>query len=267
MSFRRLFAVTLRYIYLVRSNYTRFVQLFVWIVLDVILWGFITKYLNGIGGTGIDFTTTLLGAVVLWDMVTRAMQGVTTPFLEDIYARNLLNYFASPLTIVEYIAGLTLASILTTALGLLVLLVLAAIFFGLALWHLGLSLAIFVLLLFIFGIAIGILGITIVLRLGPSAEWLVWPLPTVLSPFAAVFYPLSVMPLWMQFIARLIPASYVFEGMRDIVEGRGYDANSMLLAALLDVVFLALSCLIFARVYRAAVRSGAIARYSAESYS
>jgi ABC-2 type transport system permease protein len=267
MNARRTLAIALRYYYLLRSNAARLVQLFVWIVLDVVLWGFITKYLNGIGETGVNFTSTLLGAVVLWDFVTRSMQGVSTPFLEDIYARNLMNFFASPLSILEYLSGLVLVSVLSGALGLAVLIGLSALFFGLAIWQLGLALVAFVFLLFVFGIALGIIGISIVLRLGPSAEWFVWPLPTVLSPFAAVFYPVAVMPLWMQTVSHIIPASYVFEGMRAIVAHGTVDYGSLLLAALLDLVFLVIAGAIFTRVYRAAVRSGAIARYSAESFS
>jgi ABC-2 type transport system permease protein len=267
MNTRRLFAITLRYLYLLRDNYTRLVQLFVWTILDVVLWGFITKYLDSVSTPGINFTSTLLGAVVLWDFMTRAMQGVSTPFLEDIWARNLLNFFASPLTIVEYIAGLTLASILTSAVGLFVLISLAALFFGLAIWQLGFALGAFLILLFVFGISLGIVALAIVLRLGPSAEWFVWPLPTVLSPFAGVFYPVAVMPLWMQTVAHLIPASYVFEGMRAILERGTVEYASLAWAAALDIIFLAICCTLFVRVYRAAVKSGAIARYSAESFS
>lgn len=267
MNLRRLTAITLRYFYLLRSNYARLVQIFVWVVLDVVLWGFITKYLDSVGSSGVNFTSTLLGAVVLWDFVTRAMQGVSTPFLEDVYARNLLNFFASPLSIAEYITGLTLASILTSAIGLVVLVVLSALFFGLAIWQLGIAFALFLMLLFVFGVSLGIFGISIVLRLGPSAEWFVWPLPTVLSPFAAVFYPVSVMPPWMQAVAHVIPASYVFEGMRDILQRGTVDYGSLAWAAVLDVAILAIACFIFVRTYRATVRSGAIARYSAESFS
>lgn len=267
MNLRRTCAIALRYLYLLRSNFARLVQLFVWIVLDIVLWGFITKYLNGVGNASVDFTTTLLGAVVLWDFVTRSMQGVSTPFLEDIYARNLLNFFASPLSIAEYLSGLVLVSVLSGIVGLLVLIGLSALLFGLAIWQLGGVLALFVLLLFVFGIALGIVGISIVLRLGPSAEWFVWPLPTVLSPFSAVFYPVAVMPAWMQMVAHVVPASYVFEGMRALLQRGEVDLGSLVLASILDAAFLAVAGFIFWRVYRAAVKSGAIARYSAESFS
>jgi ABC-2 type transport system permease protein len=125
----------------------------------------------------------------------------------------------------------------------------------------------FVLVLFLSGIALGILGAAIVLRFGPASEWLIWPIPSVLSPFVGVFYPLSTLPGWMQAIARLLAPSYVFEGMRSIIAGKGVPVGQLAFGAALAVVYVVLACLIFARIYRYAIRSGLIARYSAESVS
>jgi ABC-2 type transport system permease protein len=194
------------------------------------------------------------------------MQGVSTPFLEDVWSRNLLNFFASPLTIGEYLGGLILASIGTSSLGLFAMTILAAWLFGLALWTLGAAFAAFVVLLFIFGIGLGIIAIGIVLRLGPSAEWFVWPIPTILTPFVGVYYPISILPLWMQIISKILPPTYVFEGLRSIIEKHVVDWASLGLAFILDCIFLALAYLFFSYIYRRAVQSGAIARYSAESF-
>src|SRR5581483_5510750 len=79
----------------------------------------------------------------------------------------------------------------------------------------------YILILFVFGIALGIFASAMVLRLGPAAEWFVWPIPAVLSPFAGVFYPLSTLPAWMRGIGRILPASYVFEGLRGALVGHG----------------------------------------------
>ena len=83
----------------------------------------------------------------------------------------------------------------------------------------------FVLVLFLFGMALGVAAIAIVLRMGPAAEWFVWPIPALLSPFAAVYYPLSTLPRPMQWFSRLLPPSYVFEGMRAVVAGRRFDGR------------------------------------------
>ena len=106
-----------------------------------------------------------------------------------------------------------------------------------------------------------------VLRLGPAAEWFVWPIPAVVSPFAGVFYPLSTLPTWMQSIGHLLPPSYVFEGMRTIVAGGTFSGTALLWGLGLAVLDILLACWFFTHVYRQAVRTGLIARYSAESVS
>src|SRR5574338_1212995 len=111
-------AIVLRQVYLVRGSIARFLPLFAWVATDMILWGFITRYLNTVSRSGMDFVPTLLGAVMLWDFFTRVMQGVTTAFLEDVWSRNFLNLFATPLSIGEYVTGLVVTSVVTSVIGL-----------------------------------------------------------------------------------------------------------------------------------------------------
>jgi ABC-2 type transport system permease protein len=125
----------------------------------------------------------------------------------------------------------------------------------------------FILVLFLFGIAMGIFATAIVLRLGPAAEWFIWPLPALISPFVSVFYPLSTLPVWMQWTARLLPPSYVFESLRATVNGQGPWWPGLVLSSVLASLYIALAGFTFSRVFRFAVRTGLIARYSAESVS
>jgi ABC-2 type transport system permease protein len=267
MFFNRAAAIVLRQFYLLRGSPSRVFPLFVWVAIDIVLWGFITRYLNAVSGSGLDFVPSLLGAVLLWDFLTRVMQGVTMAFFEDVWSRNFLNIFATPLSISEYVGGLVLTSIATSSVGLIVMIVVAGTVFDLSLFSYGVMLVPFLLVLFLFGIALGIFGSAVVLRLGPSAEWFVWPIPAVVSPFAGVFYPLATLPKWMQFIGHLLPPSYVFEGMRAIVTGGAFSGTTLLWGVGLAVLYILLACGFFLSVYRHAVRTGLIARYSAESVS
>jgi len=260
-------AIVLRQFYLMRGSLSRVLPLFVWAGIDIVLWGFITKYLNTITSSGHKFVPSLLGAVLLWDFLIRVMQGVTMTFFEDVWSRNFLNIFATPLSIAEYISGLVLSSIVTSSVGLVVMVLLATTLFGLSFLVYGLMLVPFFLVLFMCGIALGILGSGLVLRLGPPAEWFVWPIPAIISPFVGVFYPLATLPRWMQFISRFLPPSHVFEGMRAIVLGRPIAPYGLLWGFGLAVLYILLACWFFASVYRHAVRTGLIARYSAETLS
>jgi ABC-2 type transport system permease protein len=107
----------------------------------------------------------------------------------------------------------------------------------------------------------------LVLRLGPAAEWFIWPIPAVISPFAGVFYPIAVLPEWMQAVSRVLPPSYVFESLRAIVAGNPASGGSLAIGTALACVDILLAAWFFTSVYRRAVRTGLIARYSAESVS
>jgi len=269
MGFRaaRAAAVTLRQFYLIRGSLSRVLPLFTWVVLDMVLWGFMTRYLDAVTAATHRFGVALLGAVLLWDFLTRVMQGVTMAFFEDVWSRNFLNVFATPLTVGEYVGGLVASSVLTSLVGLAVMLAVAGAGFGLSLLVYGAALAPFVLVLFLFGIALGVLGAAIVLRLGPAAEWFVWPIPALVSPFAGVFYPLETLPPWMRAVSGALPPSYVFEGMRAVAAGSDVSGPALARGAVLAALYVLLACWVFARVFRYAVRTGLIARYSAESLS
>lgn len=260
-------AIVLRQFYLVRGSLSRLLPMFAWVGVDIVLWGFITKYLNAVASPSFNFVPTLLGAVLLWDFFARVMQGITMAFFEDVWSRNFLNFFATPLSISEYVGGLVLSSIATSSVGLVVMVVLSTGVFGLSFFTYGVMLVPFFLVLFLFGIALGIVGISLVLRFGPASEWFVWPIPALLSPFAGVFYPVATLPRWMQYVSHLLPPSYVFEGMRQIVLGRTVSSALIAGGACLSVLYIVVASWLFARTYRHAVRTGLIARYSAETVS
>ncbi len=265
MRLQRTAAVMLRQAYLLRGSPARVLPLFAWVGIDVVLWGFITRYLNALTAARLDLVPVLLGAVLLWDFFIRVMQGVTMAFFEDVWSRNFLNVFTTPISIPEYVGGLVLSSVATSAVGLAVMLALATGIFGLSVFGYGLALVPFLLVLFLFGIALGILATAIVLRLGPASEWLIWPIPAMLSPFAGVFYPLSTLPAWMRAVSRLLPPSYVFEAVRAIVAGAPVPAGGLALGAGLAALDIVLASWVFGRVYSHAVRTGLLARYSAET--
>jgi ABC-2 type transport system permease protein len=261
----RVLAIVLRQVYLLRGSPVRLLPMIAWVAIDIVLWGFITRYLTSLAGARYNFVGAMLGAVLLWDLLTRVMQGITTAFFEDVWSRNFLNLFATPLMVSEYLAGLIATGLCTSFLGVLAMLGLATTVFGLSFFVYGAALIPFVMVLFLSGVALGVLGTAIVLRFGPASEWLIWPIPTVISPFVGVFYPLSTLPAWMQAVGRMLPPSYVFQGMRQILAGQSPDWAGLATAVALAALYLALAFLIFARVYRYAMRTGLIARYSAET--
>lgn len=269
MSIKRIYAIFIRQWFLFRSNPIRLVTIFLWSVMNIILWGFISRYLGTLGQTAFSFATALLGAIILSEFMNRIQQGIMTAFLEDVWSQNFINFFASPLEVREYMGGLVFTSIITSLAGFIVLIVLAGIVFGYNIFQVGLLILPFLFILFLFGMALGLFITAVIFRYGPSAEWLGWPIPFVLSIFSGVFYPVSSLPGALQVLSRLIPASYVFESLRAILASSHFSTNlfnNIAIGSILAIIYLLLSYLFFLRVYRKNLRSGALARFGAESY-
>src|SRR5512145_302217 len=100
---RRIAAIVLRQAYIMRASPARLFSTVAWVAIDIVLWGFITRYLNAVTSPGFDFT--------------RVLHGVTTAFLEDVWSHSFLNVFASPVSIPEYVSGLVLSSVATSSVG------------------------------------------------------------------------------------------------------------------------------------------------------
>ncbi|HRY29073.1 MAG TPA: ABC transporter permease [Elusimicrobiota bacterium] len=264
---QRTAAIALRQYYLMRGSFSRVLPIFAWVAIDMVLWGYMTRYLNAITAAGFDFVPALLGAVLLWDFFIRVMQGVTMAFFEDVWSRNFLNLFTTPLTITEYVGGLVFTSIATSVVGLAAMLSLASTVFGLSMLSYGTMTLPFLLVLFLFGIALGVAGVALVLRFGPAAEWFIWPIPAMISPFAGVFYPISTLPGWMQTVAQGLPLAAVFENLRAMVAGKEPSMPALLWSGCLAGLYVLAAVWSFRHVYRHAVRTGVIARYSAETAS
>ena len=260
----RAFAITLRHLYLLKGSISRVMPIFAWVTIDMILWGFIARYLASVSLPEFNVGTALLAAVVCWGFFGRVTQGVSMAFFEDVWSRNFLNIFTTPLTVAEYICGLALSSVFTSLIALIVLLFMSSWLFNLSLLAHGPAMASLLFTLFVFGIALGIASCTLVLRFGPPAEWFIWPIPAVMAPFVGVFYPLSILPGWMRATGYCLPPSYAFEHLRALVNGAEVSLITTLPALGLALLWLILAGLLFGGVYRSVMRSGLIARYSAE---
>lgn len=258
MSLRRIAAVVLRQMYLYRRSFPRLLEVFYWPLVDLLLWGFVTVYLMK---TSVDlprFVSFFIGALILWDVLFRAQQGIAVSFLEDVWARNLTNIFVSPLRIHEYLTGLIVISGLKVIMAFTVMSAMAGLLYSFNIMKLGIALIPLILNLTAMGWAIGILTMALTLRFGQQAEVLAWALAFLFMPFSAVFYPVDVLPPALQAIAAFIPSAHVFEGMRAVINGGGMPVGHILKAGLLNAVFLLGASGLFAHIHRRALKVGSI---------
>lgn len=262
MRLSHVFGIIVRYVFLMRRTWYRAFDLFYWTAIQIFLWGFITLWFKESIFVGeVNLVLVLLGALVFWELFYRAQQGVVIPFLEDVWARNLVNIFSSPISLREFIAGHLLLSLGKGFLSIALALVLAWALYALRIWELGFYFIPFFVNIFVFGWALGIATIGLIIRFGPSLEMLAWSIPTLLQPFSAVFYPVSILPLFLQKIALLLPTTYLFEGMRAVLLQGVFPWQHVMWATALNIVYFVLALLFFAWMFSRARKKGTLSRF------
>jgi ABC-2 type transport system permease protein len=255
---RRVAAMVLRYWYLLRSSFSRLIELIYWPTVQMLMWGFLQTYLAGQSNNLARAGGVFIGAVMLWDILFRGQLGFSISFLEEMYARNLGNLMISPLRPSEFVAALMIMSLVRLAIGMLPVTLLAIWFFGFNLWGLGLALAAFFANLMLTSWAVGIFVSGLVLRNGLGAETFAWSIMFLLLPLACVYYPVEVLPAWLQHVAWALPPTYVFEGMRALVIEHTFRLDLMIQALGVNAVLFSVAVVAFLALLAAARRNGSL---------
>ena len=255
---RRVAAMMLRYWYLLRSSWPRLIELVYWPTVQMITWGFLQYYITQNSGPFVRAGGTLIGAVLLWDILFRGQLGFSISFLEEMWARNIGNLMMSPLRPFEFVTALMAMSIVRLAIGVIPVTVLALIFFGFNLYGLGFALVIFFINLMLTSWAVGIFVSGLVLRNGLGAENLAWSIMFLFMPLTCVYYPVATLPVWLQPAAWMLPPTYVFEGMRALLIDHTFRADLMVDAFAINVVFFAGGLFGFLKLLQSARRHGAL---------
>lgn len=239
MNFRVLGSIALRYLWLYTRHPVRIVELLFWPLVQLLVWGFLTKYLQSETTGDFPHTITyLIGAIILWDALFRSQQGVAISFLEDVWTRNLLNIFAAPVRTSEYVGAMFLVGFCRVAFTGLILSVVAILAYQFNLYSLELALIPVYMILLMFGWAMGLISVSLILRFGHGAESLAWAVPFFVQPFSAVFYPVSALPSWLQPVSQILPSTHVFEGMRQIIAHDTFPTGHLLAGLALNALFL-----------------------------
>lgn len=258
LAMHRINAMVLRYWYLLRSSWPRMLELIYWPALQIITWGFLQSYISQNAGFFAQAGGTLIGAVILWDILFRGQLGFSISFLEEMWARNLGNLMMSPLKPIEFLMALMIMSLVRLAIGIIPMVILAAVFFHFNLLNFGLPLIVFFCNLIFTSWSLGIFVSGLVLRNGLGAESIVWTLMFGLMPLVCVYYPVSVLPAWLQPIAWCLPPTYVFEGMRALLFDQVFRADLMLGALAINAVLFAVSFASFLLLLNSAKRAGSL---------
>ncbi len=255
-SWRRVAALLLRHLYVLRRSWPRLLELAYWPTMQMMLWGFITTFFLEHSTWVAQAAAVLISAVLLWDVLFRSNLGVALSFIEEIWSRNLGQLFVSPLRPYELVSSLLIMSFIRTIISVTPAAFLALPFFDVWVFQLGPPLIAFFANLLIMGWSVGLVVSALVLRYGLGAESLCWLGIFLVGPISGIYYPIATLPGWLQPVAWALPSAYVFEGMRGVLFEQVFRVDFFAAAVALNVIYLALSCAFFLFMFHTARKKG-----------
>ena len=258
MKLHRIWGVILRYNYLFKHSLDRQVDAFYWPAVDLVLWGITSTYLAS-RSTGIPFAVLMIvSGIVLWIILWRGQYEFTVNILEDMWNKNLINMFASPLTLSEWISAFVLLGIVKASVSVSFAALMAFILYKTNLFVFGFKLLPFMFLLLMTGWWVGLMVGGLIIRFGGKVQNFAWSLVFLIAPFSAVYYPLAALPAWAQRIALIVPSSYVFEGARQVILTGSFDVGKAGTALALNLLYLILALWFFKKSFQKVLQRGLV---------
>jgi len=258
MRWHKIYALSLRHIYLIKSSFPRILDLIYWPSIQIFLWGFISKFFT-LNSTYFDNTVgIILTAAILYDFLFRSSISYNMMFLEEIWSRNFTNLFIAPIKINEIIVSLTLTAIIRTLIGLVPAALLAIPLFKVSIFSIGIPLIFLLISLYIFGVTLGLLVTAGLIRFGPSFESIAWASLFFLAPLGCIYYPIEILPNWLQLVAKCLPLVHIFEEMRNILINDTVNYFSILKSIIISLFYFIFGVIIFYLAYFGARKRGTL---------
>ena len=258
MSWNKIFALSLRHIYLIKGSFPRILDLIYWPTIQIFLWGFISKFFTLSSSYYNNTVGIILSAAILYDFLFRSSISYNMMFLEEIWSRNFTNLFTAPIKLNEIIAALTFTAIFRTLIGLVPASIIAIPLFGISIFKIGTPLIFLLLTLYIFGVTLGLLVTAGLLRFGPSFENIAWASLFFLAPLGCIYYPIEILLDWLQIISKLLPLVYIFEEMRNILIYDMINYFEIAKAMLISILYFVFGVIIFHWSYSGAKLRGTL---------
>ena len=232
--------------YQFRTSWDRITDSFYWPILDILVWGITASYILKIAPDAPQVVLLIMSGLTLWLILWRAQYEVSINLLEEFWNRNLVNLFVSPLKFSEWVATTMILGLIKVAMSLPVAATVAYFLYKFNVFKYGWHFILFTLSLFMTGWAVGFFVSGIILRYGTRIQTLAWTTIAIISPFSAIYYPVSILPEWAQKISLFIPPTYVFEGARSVLFKGEIDIRGLLISIGLNLIYISLA-LIFLR--------------------
>ena len=258
MRWHKIYGLCLRHIYLIKSSFPRILDLIYWPSIQIFLWGFISKFFTLNSEYYSNTVGIILTAAILYDFLFRSSISYNMMFLEEIWSRNFTNLFIAPIKLSEIIAALTFTAIFRTLIGLIPAALLAIPLFDVSIFKIGVPLIFLLLTLYIFGVTLGLLVTSGLIRFGPSFENIAWASLFFLAPLGCIYYPIEILPKWLQIISSLLPLVHIFEEMRNILIYDMVNYLQILRAIFISFLYFIFGVIVFYWSYNGAKDRGTL---------
>lgn len=249
-------AVVLRQLYNWKHSLDRLSDSFYWPALDIIIWGLTSVYIKNNTSKIPFIVIALLAGIIFWLIIWRAQYEITVNLLTEVWDKNLVNIFGSPLKLGEWIVSAMILGIIKMFFSVIFAIGFAFLLYKANVFSLGFILLPFIVSLLITGWSAGFVVAGFIIRYGARIQTFAWVGVSILMPFSAVFYPVSTLPSWAQSIARFVPSSYVFEGMREILFTGAISYDKLLTSFILNILYLTLAVWFFVFMFNKSRKLG-----------
>ena len=258
MSFNRMYGLFLRHFFLIKSSFPRILDLIYWPSIQIILWGFISKFFSTYSDYYNNTVGIILTCAILYDFLFRSSISFNMLFLEEIWSRNFTNLFIAPMKISEIIISLVFTALIRTLIGLVPAILLTSPLFGISILNLGVPLFFLFLSLYIFGITLGLFVSSGLIRFGPSFENIAWSSLFLLAPLGCIYYPIEILPEFFQILAKGLPLVYIFDETRNILVNNFVNFENILYAFYLNAIYLSIGISLFYFSFSKARKKGSL---------
>jgi ABC-2 type transport system permease protein len=248
MHAHRVYAIVMRHLFLTFRNFDRILNIFYWPLLNIVLWGITSIWLQQQSNNP-HIVAMVLTGLIFWQIVFRVNLETAKSLFEEILNHNLVNLFSTPLTLSEWIGAIMILGIINMVLIMVCCMVIVWLFYNLNLLVLGWVIMPFMVLLLLSGWAIGFFICSLLIYWGIKAQDFIYSIGWIFAPFSAIYYPLEVLPTGVQSIARLLPTTYVFESIRQVLLTHTINYKFLLISLSLNVVYLIASLLFFRHTF------------------
>lgn len=251
----------LRHLYLFRHSFDKSFDVFYWPTVDLVLWGVTSLFISSLNPGFSQFVVMIVSGLIFWQVLWRGQIDITVGILEELWNKNIIHLFASPLRFSEWIVSFIALGIMKLAVSFSFVSILAFILYKVNIYTFGIYLVPFLALLLMSGWWIGIVVGSLILRFGSRAQVFAWSFAWAIAPLSAIYYPVSIFPGWVQRIAWFLPTSHIFEGMRTAITTGSLDIRQLEISFFLNLLYIALAILILRRSFRKILEKGLIKVY------